>query len=85
MARSRSLNLRRPAAHEEVYRVYAVTSEDPSTQGRCMLDDGRVVVQAFETVATAIKATADDSNRRLVRHRDLSPEEQERVEKALLA
>lgn len=85
MARSRSLNLRRPTAHEEVHRVYAVNGEAPPTQGRCVLDDGRAVVQAFETIATAIKATADTPNRGLVRHRDLSPEEQERVERALLA
>ncbi|PSQ88074.1 MAG: hypothetical protein BRD30_07825 [Bacteroidetes bacterium QH_2_63_10] len=85
MAQSRSLNLRRPAAHEEVHRVYAVNSECPSRQGRCVLDDGSAVVHAFETVATALRATANDPNLRLVRHRALNADEQERVEKALLA
>lgn len=85
MAQSRTLDLRRPAAHEEVHRVYAVNSDAPSTQGRCKLEDGSTVICAFETVDVAVEAAADDPSLHLVRHRSLSSQEQKRVEMALLA
>lgn len=85
MARSRTLDIRRPAAHEDVHRVYVVNRDSDSAQGRCNLDDGSAVLCAFETIEMAIEATTDDPSLRLVRHRSLSPQEQERVEAALLA
>jgi hypothetical protein len=65
--------------------VYAINSDAPSTQGRCNLQDGSTVICAFETVGMALEATADDPSLQLVRHRSLSPQEQKRVEMALLA
>lgn len=82
MTPPRPSDLRRPA--EDARKVYAVDSDSSSTEGRCYLDDRGTVVCAFETVETALKATADDPNLRLVRHQSLSPSEQERVEMALL-
>ena len=84
MANSRTLDIRRPAEREEVHRIYAASSDSPSAQGRCKLDDGSAVLCAFETVSKAVEATSDDPSLQLVRHRSLSPREQERVEAALL-
>ncbi len=77
--------MRRPTAQDDVHRVYAVNRDSPSMQGRCKLDDGSAVLCAFETVGTAIEATSNAPSLRLVRHRSLSPDEQKRVESALLA
>lgn len=85
MAQSHSLKPHRPEAHEDVRRVYAVNCNAPPTQGRCVLDDGSVLLCAFRTMEAAIEATADDPSLRLVRHRSLDAEEQERIEEALLA
>lgn len=85
MARSRTLDIRRPAARENVHRVYAVNRDSLATQGRCNLDDGSAVLCAFETVGVAIEATADDPSLGLVRHQSLNSEERRRVEAALLA
>ena len=85
MARSKTLDMRRPTAQENVHRVYAVNRDSPSVQGRCKLEDGGAVLCAFETVGTAIEATSKAPSLRLVRHRSLSLDEQERVESALLA
>lgn len=85
MAQSRTLGIRRPTAREEVHRVYAVTRDSSAEQGRCLLEDGSAVVCAFETMKVAVEATADNPNLCLVRHRALSSEERERVERALLA
>ena len=85
MVQSRPFDLRRPSARRDLHRVYAVNRESPSAQGRCTLEDGSPVLCAFETVEMAIQATSNDPRLRLVRHRDLSPEEQERVQTALLA
>lgn len=84
MAKSRTLDIRRPAEQEDVHRIYAVSSDSSSAQGQCMLDDGSAVLCAFETVSMAIEATSDDPSLQLVRHRSLSSQEQERVEVALL-
>ena len=85
MAQSTTLDIRRPAAQEDVHRVYAVSRNSPSVEGRCTLQDGSAVLCAFETVSMAIEATSNDPSLDLVRHRELSSEEQERVEAALLA
>lgn len=85
MAQSTTLDIRRPAAHEDVHRVYAVVPNSPSMEGRCTLEDGSAVLCAFETISIAIEATSNDPNLALVRHRDLSSDEQDRVETALLA
>jgi len=85
MAQSTTLDIRRPAAQEDVHRVYAVARNSPSVEGRCTLEDGSAVLCAFETISIAIEATSNDSNLALVRHRDLSSDEQARVEAALLA
>ena len=84
MARPRPLDLRRPEARETVHRVYAVNRNSPAG-GRCMLDDGSIVLCAFETVQMAIRATSKDPGLQLVRHQALSSKEQERVQTALLA
>lgn len=54
-------------------------------KGRCHLDDGSTVICAFETIVAATEATADNPTLRLVRHRSLNPQEQQRVETALLS
>ena len=84
MANSHTLNIRRPSEREDVHRVYAVSGDSSSAQGQCTLDDGSAVLCAFETISMAIEATSDDPSLQLVRHRSLSPQEQERVEAALL-
>lgn len=85
MAHSTTLDIRRPAAQEDVDRVYVINRDSPPAEGGCTLEDGSVVLCAFETVNMAIEATSNDPSLRLVRHHSLSPEEQERVETALLA
>lgn len=85
MARSRTLDLRRPATREDVHRVYAVNRNSPPARGRCTLEDGSTVICAFETVGVAIRATANDPSLRLVRHRSLNSKEQKRVETAFFA
>ena len=85
MAQSTTLNIRRSAVQDDVHRVYVVNRDSPPEEGRCTLEDGSAVLCAFETVGMAIEATSGDPSLRLVRHRSLSPEEQQRVETALLA
>jgi hypothetical protein len=85
MAQSTTLDIGRPTTQENVHRVYAVARNSPSVEGRCTLEDGSAVLCAFETVSIAIEATSNDPSLDLVRHRELSSEEQERVEAALLA
>lgn len=84
MAQSSVPDAHRPAVHENTERVYVINCNSPPRQGRCNLDDGSAVLCAFEAVGAAIEATADDPSLRLVRHRSLSPDEQDRVEEALL-
>ena len=76
---------RRSNTRREIDRVYAVSSDSASAQGRCYLDDGSAVICAFDTIGDATEATADDSTLRLVRHRSLSSQEQQRVAAALLS
>lgn len=64
--------------------IYVINEKAPSSEGRCMLDDGGVLVCQFDRMETALNATAEDPALRLVRHEDLSPEEQRRVEEAFL-
>ena len=85
MAQSTTLNIRRSAVQDDVHRVYVVNRDSPPEAGRCTLEDGSAVLCAFETVSIAIEATSNDPSLDLVRHRELSSEEQERVEAALLA
>lgn len=85
MAQFRPFDLRPPSVRRGLHRVYAVNRESPSPQGRCTLKDGSPVLCAFETVEMAIQATSNDPRLQLVQHRDLSSEEQERVQTALLA
>lgn len=64
--------------------IYVVNEEAPSSEGHCTLEDGSVLVCQFERVESALEATAGDPALRLVRHEDLSGEEQPRVEDAFL-
>gem|GEM_PF-3858144 len=86
MARSRPLHLRRPTGQNTVHRVYAVCrGSSVPQQARCHLDDGGAVLCAFQTISVALEAVSSSSNIELVRHRSLSPKEQNRVTNALLA
>lgn len=63
--------------------AYAVNNAPLSTDGLCALDDGRVVVSRFPNVRSALDATTADPALSVVRHKDLEPQEQERIERAL--
>lgn len=64
--------------------IYVVNKDAPSGMGRCTLEGGGAVVCQFHRMEPALEATAEDPSLRLLRHEDLSQEEQTRVEEAFL-
>jgi hypothetical protein len=64
--------------------IYVVNENAPSGNGHCTLDDGSVIADQFDRMEAALDATAGDPALRLIRHEELSREEQRRVEDAFL-